>query len=303
MTTAVKCRQAVPAEAFEHGDARRYRRGCTCKPCTDGATAEARRWKYLRATGRGGMKPASKVIAHIWRLRAAGMTDLEIRTQAKMSPPHLYQIIRQGGEVRHTTAARILGIPVPAADGPSRNGAQVPILGTVRRLQTLNAEGWPCKELDRRLGTGTGYTAYLLRVGSPTVRLSTADNIRHHYGELAHTLPEDSGVTPVNARQTRARAAVKGWARAAFWDDDDFDNPDFTPALSDDDLSKNELGALRRAEIAHLITFNLSNADIAARLGMNENYVRDIAREITSGKRRVRPAEGPAAEPYLGAAA
>lgn len=302
MTTAAR-RQPIPADDFDHGDARRYRRGCTCRPCTAAANTEARRWKYLRETGRGGIVAANKVIAHIWRLRAAGMTDQEIRAHAELSPPHLYQIIRQGGSVRHTTATRILTIPVPVNDGPSRNGTHIPILGTRRRLQTLNAEGWPCKELDRRLSTGCGYTAYLIRASVDTVRYCTADTVRHTYRTLAALTPEDHGVTPINARQTRARAAAKLWARAAYWDDDDFDNPGFTPAASEDDLSKNELGALRRAEIEHLIAYNRSNKEIATRLGIAETYVRDIAREITTGQRRIRPTEGPAASPYLGAAA
>ncbi|WP_392971032.1 hypothetical protein [Streptomyces sp. LN245] len=302
MTTAAKRRQPIPAETFDHGDARRYRRGCTCRPCTDAATSEARRWKYLRETGRGGVVAANKVIAHVWKLRAAGMTDQEIRAQARLSPPHLYQIIRQGGTVRHTTATRILSIPIPEITGPSRNGTHVPILGTKRRLQTLNAEGWPCKELDRRLDTGTGYTAYLIRAAGDIVRYSTADTVRHFYTTLAGLIPEEHGVTATNARQTRARAAAKQWARAAYWDDEDFDNPDFTPALSDDDLGMHQLGALRRAEIAHLAAFNLSHAEIAARLGMAEGYVRDIAREINTGQKRIRTA-GPAANESLGAAA
>ncbi|MFG2352637.1 hypothetical protein [Streptomyces sp. NPDC048521] len=303
MTTTVKRRQPIPADAFDHGDARRYRRGCTCRPCTDAATAEARRWKYLRSTGRGGIVTASKVIRHIWKLRAAGMTDLEIRAQAKLSPAHLYQIIRLGGTVRHTTATRILTIQPPKIDGPSRNGAHVPSLGTLRRLQTLNAEGWPCKELDRRLNTGTGYTAYLLRNKADTVRFSTADTVRHLYADLDGLAPEEHGVSPVNARLTRARAAANHWARAAYWDDDDFDDPNFTPAVSDEQLGRDQLGALRRAEIAHLITFNLPHADIAARLGMAESYVRDIAREITTGNRRNRTPESAAAAPYLKEAA
>lgn len=289
MTTATKRRQPVPAEAFEHGDARRYRRGCTCAPCTEAATAEARRWKYLRDTGRGGHVAASKVISHVWKLRAAGMTDQEIRAAAELAPPHLYQIIRNGGTVKHSTATRILQIPVPAdREGPTRNGAHIPILGTRRRLQTLNAEGWPCKDLDRRLDTGTGYTAYLIRAAGELVRFSTADSVRHLYIGLEGLIPEDHGVTAVNARQTRARAAAKEWARAAYWDADDFDDPTFQPAVSDDGLGRNELGALRRTEIEHLISFNLSHADIAARLGMAEAYVRDIAREITTGTRRDR---------------
>lgn len=296
MTATAKRRQPIPAENFDHGDARRYRRGCTCRPCTDAATAEARRWKYLRQTGRSGIVASNKVIAHVWKLRAAGMTDLEIQAQARLSRPHLYQIIRQGGTVRHTTATRIMAIPVPEITGPSRNGTHVPILGTKRRLQTLNAEGWPCKELDRRLDTGCGYTAYLIRVATDTVRLSTADTVLHAYRDLASLLPEEHGVTAVNAKLTCARAAAKQWARAAYWDEGDFDDPDFTPATDDDQLSRTELGALRRAEIEHLITFNLSNAEIAARLDMAEGYVRDIAREISTGQRRNRLTESPAAE-------
>lgn len=301
--TIAKHRQPIPAEAFDHGDARRYRRGCTCQPCTTAATTEARRWQYLRKTGRSGIVPANTVISHIWKLRASGMTDVEIRTQAELSPPHLYQIIRCGGTVRHTTATRILAIPVKQIDGPSRNGTKVPILGTKRRLQTFNAEGWPCKELDRRLDTGVGYTAYLLRAAGDTVRLSTAETVRFAYRDLIDLLPEAQGVSAVNARQTRARAAAKQWARAAYWDVDDFDNPDFQPATEDDQLSRNELGALRRAEIEHLSSFNLSHKEIATRLGMAEAYVRDIAREITTGDRRSRLAEGPAATSRLEVAA
>jgi hypothetical protein len=273
----VKARQPIPAEAFDHGDARRYRRGCTCRPCIDAATAEARRWKYLRDTGRGGNVAASKVIRHIWHLRAAGMTDLEIMAAAELARPHLYQIIRNGGTVRHTTAARILRIPIPAHTGePTRNGAHVPSLGTRRRLQTLNAEGWPCKELDRRLNTGTGYTAYLIRSASDTVRFSTADSIRHMYAKLAALLPEEHGVTVTNARQTRARAAAKGWARAAYWDPEDFDDPDFAPAVEDSEAKRKVI-----AENAHwLITAGgLDRATAAERLGVHKSYVDHALRD------------------------
>lgn len=295
MSAAV--RKPIPAEAFAHGDARRYRRGCSCQPCTTAATAEARRWRYLRNTGRSGTVSASKVINHVWKLRAAGMTDQEIRAAAALAPPHLYQIIRNGGAVKHSTATRILNIPVPTdREGPTRNGAHIPILGTRRRLQTLNAEGWPCKDLDRRLDTGRGYTAYLIRAASDLVRFSTADSVRHLYAGLEGLTPEEHGVTAVNAKVTRARAAAKEWARAVYWDADDFDDPGFTPATSDD-LNKHELGALRRAEIEHLTAFKISHADIASRLDMSEGYVRDIAREIDTATRRIRPTEGAAANP------
>jgi len=288
MTAAA--RKPIPAEAFEHGDARRYRRGCTCQPCTTAATAEARRWRYLRNTGRSGIVSASKVINHVWKLRAAGMTDLEIRAQGDLSPSHLYQIIRNGGTVKHGTATRILRIPVPTdREGPTRNGAHVPILGTRRRLQTLNAEGWPCKEIDRRLDTGTGYTAYLIRSTSDLVRFSTADSVRHLYASLEGLAPEEHGVTPTNAKQTRARAAAKEWARAAYWDPDDFDDPSFQPADAAE-LGRNELAALRRGEIEHLAGFGHTPEQIVDRLNdeLKISTVRQIVQDWRTDTRRQR---------------
>jgi hypothetical protein len=215
----------------DHGDARRYRRGCTCPRCTAAATADAKKWKFHRDNGRSGFIPAERVIRYVWRLRYAGVTDAEIREQARLSPPHLYQIIRTGAPVRHSTAARIFAIPVPdTTNTPSRNGAFVPSLGTMRRLQTLTAEGWPARELERRLNVGNGYVAYLIRESGDTVRLFTAAAIRGLYGHLEGLAPEAHGVPRSAAQSARNRAAKKGWATAAYWDADDFDNPDFTPA-------------------------------------------------------------------------
>ncbi len=234
MTTAPERRVRQPGPAPEHGTPQCYRRGCRRPECTAAETARVRKWKYLRDTGRSGYVPAEKVIARIWRLRAAGMTDVDIRAAARLSPPHIYQIIRTKAPVLHTTAARIFAVPIPERTGePTRNGAMVPRLGTRRRLQALNAEGWPAKELDRRTGHGTGYVSYILRgCGNDTVRLCTAETIRALYDQLAGQQPEDHGIPSHLARLTRTRAAAKGWAGADYWDPDDFDNPDFVPATS-----------------------------------------------------------------------
>jgi transcriptional regulator with XRE-family HTH domain len=231
MTTATR-RVRQPGPAPEHGTPECYRRGCRRPECTTAATAEARKWKYIRDTGGSSFVPAERVIRHVWRLRYAGMTDTQIKEQARLSPPHLYQIIRTKAPVRYSTAARIFAIPVPdSAAVPSRNGTHVPALGTVRRLQTLTAEGWPAKEIEKRIGTGAGYVSYLLREeGGDTVRLFTAAAIRDLYQQVEGQTPEDCGVPPKVANIARKRAAAKHWPRAAYWDQDDFDNPDFAPA-------------------------------------------------------------------------
>ncbi|MEK9524070.1 hypothetical protein MIU24_32555 [Streptomyces venezuelae] len=231
MTSETAPRVRQPGPMPDHGDARRYRRGCICRRCTSAATAEAKKWKFHRDNGRSGFVPAEQVIRHVWRLRYAGVTDAEIREMARLAPPHLYQIIRTQAPVRHSTAARIFAIPVPdASAAPTRNGAFIPSLGTIRRLQALTAEGWPARELEKRLRVGTGYVAYLLRESGDTVRLFTAAAIRSLYGELEGLSPEAQGVPRSAAQAARNRASKKGWPTAAYWDADDFDNPAFLPA-------------------------------------------------------------------------
>lgn len=287
MTTTAK-----PAEAFEHGDSRRYRRGCRCDKCRAGANRSNIKRRYLRQTGRATMRPADRAADHLLLLRAAGLDDKTIRQQTGICPDVMYRILRREGTVHARTEARITSVPVPDASGPSSNRSYIPGHGTVRRLRALVAAGWYTAELARRLGKQKENLRQIIDRGEDgQVAQYVADQVRALYAELHDQKPEEHGVLARFAERARTMAADRGWAPPGYWDDDDFDNPDFVPAVSDDQLNMHQLGALRRAEIAHLITFNLSHTDIAARLGMNENYVRDIAREITTGSRRVRAAE------------
>lgn len=296
---------AIPAEDLEHGDPRRYRRGCKCTKCKAGANAQNIRNRYLRQTGRGIRRGPDRAAGHVLLLRAAGLDDKTIRKQARVCPDVLYRIMRREGTVHVATEKRILAVPVPRQkNGPTKSRAYISSLGTLRRLRTLVAAGWHSAELARRLGKDRENIHQLIRGrDGGKVAMFLADQIATLYGELRDLKPEDHGIPRYYADRARKMAADRGWAPPPYWDEDDFDNPDFTPAVSDDGLSKNQLGELRRAEIEHLITFNLSHADIAARLGMAEGYVRDIAREITTGARRIRPPEGAAANPYLAKAA
>jgi len=295
---------AIPAEDLEHGDSRRYRRGCRCDKCKAGANRANIKNRYLRQTGRATMRPADRAADHLLLLRAAGLDDKEIRKRTGICPDVMYRILRREGVIHARTEARITSVPVPTTPATSSSRACIPGHGTVRRLRTLIAAGWYQAELARRLGKQKENLKQIIDRGEQgQVTQYVADEVRALYADLHDQKPEDHGLNARFAERARTTAANRGWAGPAYWDDDDFDNPDFAPATSDDVLGMHQLGALRRTEIAHLITFNLSHADIAARLGMSENYVRDIAREITTGNRRIRPAEGAAARPYLAAAA
>lgn len=286
MTTTKPGRKPKPAE---HGTTLCYRRGCRLPACTRAATADARKWQYLRDNGRSGFVPPEKVIARIWRLRAAGMTDGEIQAAAKLGPSHIYQIIRDNTAVLHSTAARIFNIPIPENSGePTRNGAHVPRLGTRRRLQSLIADGWPATELTRRLGTGDGYVSYLTRgEGNDVVRLFTAEAVRILHQELAGQRPEGHNLPARQIKTARNRAVRQGWAGSAYWDADDFDNPNFEPA-TDSTVRRNELAASRRADVEHLYQFGVSPDEIARRLGIAESTVKGILTELRAGERRDR---------------
>lgn len=235
MSTATAPRVRQPGPLPDHGDARRYRRGCNCRPCLDAVSAESKKWEYLRSIGRSSLVSAEPVIARIWTLRAAGMTDTEINAAAGISSGRLNYMIRTGSPIRHFTAAKLLAIPVPPPSSePTRNGAKVPALGTVRRLQTLTADGWPLKVLERRIGAGTGYLSYVIRSGTNgTVRLFTAATIRRLYDDVHELRPEDHGARFEAVTSARNRARKNGWPSSAYWDADDFDNPNFTPAVTE----------------------------------------------------------------------
>lgn len=285
MTTAVRA-----AEDFEHGDHRRYRRGCRCTKCKAGMNSQNIRNRYLRQTGRAIMRPTDRAANHLLILRAAGLKDREIQKQASICPDVMYRILRREGVIHARTETRILRVPVPATDGPSGSRAYIPGHGTIRRLRALVAAGWFQAELARRLGKDKENLKQIIDRGERgQVAQYVADQVRSLYAELHDQKPEDHGVNAFYADRARKTASARGWAGPDYWDEDDLDNPDFVPA-TDDGLNMRQLGALRRAEIEHLMSFNLSNAEIAARLDMNETYVRDIAREITTGTRRDRTA-------------
>ncbi|MEU0659575.1 hypothetical protein [Streptomyces lavendulocolor] len=272
-------RKAIPAEAFDHGDPKRYRRGCRCRKCITGVTAEVRRGRYLRATGRSFLTTPDKAAQHIGRLRAAGMADQDMYKTARIAPNCFYRILRREGQIRRSTEQRIIAIPVPAQYSRG-SGTHVPALGTVRRLRTLAADGWTATELGRRAGKHKQFIVYLQNMdGAGRVRMWVADYVRRLYDELAALQPDDFIAAHVVER-TRKHAAAKDWPSSAYWDADDFDNPDFVPATSDE-LGRRELGALRRHEIRHLTSCALPEHEIADRLGMARTYVHDLIRDMS----------------------
>ena len=228
-------RKTIPAESFEHGDPRRYRRGCRCDLCKKGVTAANRRQSYLRATGRGIQRSPSRAADHILQLRAAGMGDAAIRAQARICGDVLYRVLRRAGAIHANTEQRILAVPVPARrlNDVSQSHAYVPAIGTLRRLRALIAAGWYPAELARRLQRDKQYVVYLASGrGGDKVAQFFAEEIDRLYRSLSLLIPEEHGVGSYYARRARESAARNEWLGPGYWDDDEIDDPDFQPATA-----------------------------------------------------------------------
>ncbi|MFE4857301.1 hypothetical protein [Streptomyces sp. NPDC056670] len=249
--------------------------------------------RYMRQTGRGTQRSPEKAARHVLRLRIAGMDDRQIIAAADICPDILYRIMRGEGTIHVATEHRILAIAVPEqADRATSSHAYIPALGTHRRLRALVAEGWYAAELARRLDRDRETVTYLINGrGTGKVTMRVAAKVQALYGDLRGKRPEDHGVPAYYAERARRQSAANGWAGTGYWDEDDFDNPDFQPALSDD-LKRDQLAAVRRAEIEHFDLLGLSEHEIADKLGMAYTTVRNIVLELRSGQRRVRPSEG-----------
>lgn len=223
---------AIPAEAFDHGDPRRYRRGCRCRPCTQAITARNRRQQYLRDTGRRALVAPDKAATHIWRLRAAGLNDLAITSAANICYDTLRLILRGQRDILRTTERKVLAVPVPT-ERAGRSGAHIPGLGTIRRLRAHAADGWPASLLAQQLGKHKQFIVWMQNndPATTTVRLWVADYVRDLCARLDGQTPEDHGVRAHIVAGVRKTAAGKGWVGTAYWDAEDYDNPDFEPAV------------------------------------------------------------------------
>jgi transcriptional regulator with XRE-family HTH domain len=288
VTTATRTgrsgRPPIPADAFEHGDPRRYWRGCRCKPCRRGVTAQIQKRKYFRDTGRGWLRDPGAARLHLDRLRAAGMTEPEIRTAAHITEKQARHSCHAAGRIHADTERRILSVPVPRR--PERatpvSRALVPAHGTLRRLRALTAAGWHQAEVARRLGWHTSYLGHMMRGRTgPSVAWCTAAAVADLYNRLACLRPEDHGVPASRAQRARDMAAERGWSDATYWEDyggiDDPQAPETEEARA---LKRDELAALRREEILHLASFGIPEHEIAARLGMAQGYVHDLIKAM-----------------------
>ncbi len=232
--------------------------------------------------GRTPWVPADRARQHVQLLLDAGLTRHQIAEHAgrnrtvirnlMVGQPHAGQ--GPAKRLRRDTEAALLGVPIgpcmpaPVPAGRSRRaGASVDRTGTVRRLRALMANGWPARELARRLGCHT--PSLQIRTGR-RVTSSTAAAVRALYAQL-HDV---QGPSPRTASLYRNR----GYLTPGWWDEDTIDDPRYAPAL-EQLVTAAELEAQERAhwllEVHRLTERGLSAQHIATRTG---TYRRRVAR-------------------------
>lgn len=254
----------------DHGTEARYqgsttRPGCRCRTCINGWTKAGQKRLLARIEGRPATIPAEAVTRHIALLHAADMTTGQIAAASGVNPSTIKDHARGAfPRIRRTTAEKILAVRM---DQPLTVG-HVPALASTRRCRALYAAGHgPATIAAAHPALQMRSVEYIVQGARRVVSVSNHTAISAAYQVLA--------ATPGTSDRARARATVEGWAGPGYWDDEDFDNPHFVPALE---------VTTRQAEIvaenaAWLIEDGL-HPDIAAKwLGKSRFYVDRSLRE------------------------
>jgi lambda repressor-like predicted transcriptional regulator len=158
----------------------------------------------------------SEVVEHIARLRDRGWTWTMLGEASGLAQSVAYQVangIRK--KVSRYAATRLLAIPVVWVESP----IIVDIAGTRRRVQALSRMGWPADMIAARADLSETTLRHALGRDRITARIAT--RIARVYDELSEVRGPSS--------RAAARAANRGYAPPAAWDDDTIDDPRTKP--------------------------------------------------------------------------
>lgn len=244
-----------------------YRRGCRRDECRTADRTQRKRYELQRLAGIPAVIPGPTVAAHLQACIDSGRTVLSIAERTGVSARAIGYILHGQSSVTRKRAQALLALK------PLEQNPRVDPTGTIRRIQALACIGHPIAWTAEQAGYTPSYLFNIMAGRVPTIPREVA-------GRIALVYRQNSS-RPGPSRYARNSALRNNWDGPAAWDD--IDDPDEQPDVETTarpEPSRNELAALRRAEIAHLITFNLSHAEIASRLDMALAYVRDIARSI-----------------------
>ncbi|MFD4547213.1 hypothetical protein [Streptomyces sp. NPDC058466] len=267
-----------------HGSEARYqgalgRPGCRCATCLNGWTRAGQERLLAHLAGQPPKISPAEVTAHINTLTRAGMSLSCIARAADVSRDTVTEHARgQHQFIRRSRADRILAVRPEHADANS----YVPALGSRRRIQALYVAGHGSYKIARYTDDLSPRAIdYILDGTRVMVTIATRNTLADAYRTLANQ-------TVKNPR-TQNRAAKAGWPGPGYWDDDEFENPDFTP-VAGIEFKRNDTAELRREEIIHFAWHGDTPEQILARLNNEVSIatVRSIVQEWRTGQKRQR---------------
>lgn len=252
-----------------------HRAKCRCAGCF---TRLARYRKQRELALRRGTwlhpVPVEETVAYLTELVAAGWTASQIAHAAGLSAVYVRTLLGNGSKpppatVRPATACAIAALGPESRLGPSvPDSALISPIGSIRRLQSLAAIGWPQTELCRRLGL----------VSPPILeadRLILAGRARA-IAELYRQLWDVPG--PSNSAAIRARR--HGAVPPAAWDDDTIDDPRARPSGAAYPATPVSRGRGTHeyivGEVAFLDAAGETAENIAKRLQITLKYVQEL---------------------------
>jgi hypothetical protein len=253
----------------------------SCKriECLDRVRAQQNAWRRNRAT-QPSLIDAEPVRRHLELLadanigprRVATLTGLAVETVAGFTRPYGSGNGRRFGrkhKVRPDVAAKILALD-PDAIIPGVTDST----GSRRRIQALNATGWPNVSLRERLPLGRATIHTIHR--KPYLYARTAEAITALYDELKHRQPERCGVPSASASRSRNRAQRNNWPTVAYWATrmDVIDDPHFEPTYG---LTRREIVAQDANWVMR--TTGIDKTAAAERLGVSKSYIEHAFRD------------------------
>lgn len=147
----------------------------------------------------------------------------------------------------------------------------VPAIGTVRRLQALQALGWGIPHVARVAGISEKTLRNPTHRGA-SVHCRTAAAVTAAYDRLSMTIPEGP-----YAERGRRLAQRLGYAPPLAWDDDAIDDPTATPHGTRERARAVWANADLLAEWDHLRSLGVSLHDAARRLGVTPDGIEKAA--------------------------
>jgi hypothetical protein len=263
----------------DHGSQSRYKGSkhgnwdpCRCPLCKAAHNRACHQRALAHSAGQPPLYPCEPLVRHIETLEAAGMSRDLIARQAEVSHSTIkYIAIGLTKRCRRAAALRILAVSPSDFDLQARH----PTLGSRRRVQALYAIGHNHEVIGATAALSASSVSKLANGHSQYLDARTVDAVRRAYAELS--------VTAGASDKARSLATQRGWPGPAYWDDDDFENPNFVPALTD-------TSGLKKVDVKHLLRCGVANEEVKARTGASIAYIRDTAARLGVTKNHLQQA-------------